>query len=272
MCQSLLPNVPVCIYVHGSFVTSSETEHQAAKTHRWLRSVSRGQSLQIINFMWPSSRPIVIPTVNLDVNLLGRRAARNGWYLAELIRHIPRECPVCLIGHSHGCRAIASALHLMGGGSVQGVTHPSARFKGRPIRTVFAASAMRHDWLNPGERYGNALCATGCLINLKNRHDPALLLYPLRHAFAGHALGSTGFTNGDKRDLQVWSRKVQDYDVEQLIGVGHMWPRFLQHQRLAWLIRNFVYFPEVRSNGRTASCDQTASIADDHRIPSPVSG
>ena len=143
---------------------------------------------------------------------------------------------------------------------MQGITHLAAGSDMRPIRTVFAAAAIRHDWLNPGERYGRALCSTDCLINLENRYDPALFIYPLSNLFAGRSLGSIGFTDGDRRDLGNWSRKVQDYDVSEFIGVGHLWPRFLQDQRLAWLIRNFVYFPKCGPTaGTTASGEQTVS-------------
>lgn len=248
MCQSLQPGVPICIYVHGSFVSTDDVAYQAASTRRWLQSASCGSPVHVINFTWPSSRPILIATVSCDVNLLGRRAARNGWYLAELLRHLPPESPICLIGHSHGTRVVASALHLMGGGQVQGVSHPYSRPNGRRIRTVFAAAAIRHDWLNPGERYGRALCSTECLINLKNRHDAALCLYPLRHPFSGHALGKRGFSSRDRRDLRGWSHKVQDYDVTRCIGHHHMWPQYLRYSSLAWLIRNYVFFPELMSS------------------------
>ena len=259
LCQSFVAGVPVCIFTHGSFLGTHEMEVQFRRTNQWLRSASGGQPLQLINFAWPSGRPLRIPRVNLDVNLLGRRAARNGWYLAELIRHIPPDCPICLIGHSHGSRLIASALHLMGGGIVQGVRHRHVQVNGRRIRVVFAASAMRHDWLNPGERYGRALCATSCVLNLKNRHDPALMLYPLRHPFSGHSLGTRGFTRRDRKSLGSWSPKVQDCDVTLLIGYSHMWPLYLEHQRLAWLIRNFVFFSETQTNGVASADSQSDS-------------
>lgn len=258
LCRSLVPGVPICIYVHGSFVSPEEIGRQAEMTNRWLRSASCGQPLQVIDFVWPSYRPIIVPTVKLDVILLGRRAARNGWYLAELIRYLPPECPICLIGHSHGTRVIASALHLMGGGEVQGVAHPHARPHGRLIRAVFAASAVSHDWLNPGERYGRAPCAVSSLINLKNRHDAALLLYPLRRPFSGLSLGTVGFTRRDRDLIGRRSSKLLDCDVTELVKCGHLWPRYLRHRSLAWLIRNYVYFPDVRQSHLVSSTEPAA--------------
>lgn len=246
MCQSLTPGVPVCINIHGSYVSQQEVIAHSALTYRWLGTAACGETVQLINFSWPTSSRINLPMVQIDITRFGRRAARNGWYLAELIRCIPLECPICLIGHSHGTRVIASALHLMAGGSVQGVTHPNSRATGRRIRAVFAASAIRRDWLNPEERYGRALCSTECLINLKNPHDAALMVYPLRHLFSGHALGATGLGSHNRDRLRGWSSKVIDYDVSSLVGHHHIWPYYTTHSSLARLIRNYIYFPDAQ--------------------------
>ena len=271
MLQSLRPDIPICIKVHGSFVSREGIIDEGHITYRWLCSAACGAKMQLIHFTWPSSRPWLTPTIQCDVNILGRRAARNGWYLAELIRHLPPGTPVCLIGHSHGCRLISSALHLMGGGRVQGHAHPGARRNGRPIRVVFAAAAMRHDWLNPEERYGRALCVAECLMNFRNRRDCALRLYPLRHPFSGHSLATSGFTTRDRRRLKSWSRKVAQYDVTPLIGHGHMWPNYVAHRRLAHLIRSYVYFtdrfPQTPASGAQASRQATAPSTTTGRLP-----
>jgi len=240
--DSLIPGLPVCIKVHGSFVSPTDVEAEAQMTHRWLSRVSPGQPLQLIHFAWPSSYPL-LPTIKCDSTYLGRRAARNGWYLAEFLQNIPADTPICLIGHSHGCRLIASALHLMAGGRVQGHVHPWSRAAGRRIRVVFAASAMRHDWLNPGEKYGRAMQSTESLLNLRNRHDAALMLYPLRHPFSGHSMATMGINSGDRSRLGRQTRRVFQCDVTHLIGYRHMWPGYVAHPQLAWTIRNYVFFP-----------------------------
>jgi len=241
LAQSITPGVPVCISIHGSFVSQQDVINEEPLMNRWLETASGGHSFHQINFSWPSSYPI-LPTIKCDSTYLGRRAARNGWYLAEFIRYLPPECPICLVGHSHGCRLISSALHLMAGGSVQGKIHPWSRVNGRRIRVIFTAAAIKHDWLNPGERYGRALCSAECILNLRNRHDPALLVYPLRHPFSGKSLAISGFTDGDRRELQGWSTRVADYDVTHLIGCRHGWPRYLAQLQLAWSVRRYLFF------------------------------
>ncbi len=193
-----------------------------------------------------------------DTNQLGRRACRNGYYLAELIQHLPPECPVCLIGHSHGTRVISSCLHLLAGGAIQGIQHPFARVNGRLIRTVFTGSAIDHHWLNPGKRYDRALSSTQCLLNMTNCYDPALAVYPFRMPLLVRpALGMTGLTRLDRRRLGPMSRKVLDFDVTPIIGASHYWPYYFQQPGLAMAMRNYVYFPDVVP-AMTVAANETA--------------
>ncbi|MCP4782499.1 MAG: hypothetical protein GY878_02995 [Fuerstiella sp.] len=244
LCAGLEPGVPVCIMVHGSFVDTASAKRESACTWKWLRRGSMGHKMQMIYLSWPSYSPLG-PLVQLEVNKLGRQAGRNGYYLAELTQHVPPECPICLLGHSHGTRVISSALHLLAGGTVQGVRHPFARAEGRHIRTVFTASAIDHDWLNPTGRYGRALCSTQCLLNLKNMRDPALRFYACRlPLISKRPLGQTGLTSRDRHHLGGWGRRVNDYDVTGIIGAAHLWPYYFTKPSLACVLHNYVYFPD----------------------------
>lgn len=242
--SQLQPGVPVCVVVHGSFVDLPNASKESVCTWKWLRDSGNGQPVQVIYFYWPSFKRISL-TVQRDVNLLGRQAARNGFYLADLISQIPPECPTCLIGHSHGTRVIASGLHLMSGGTVQGVAHRHARANGRRIRSVFLASAIDHDWLNPGHKYDRALCSTECLLNLTNERDRALRIYPLRlPLIARRPLGLCGLTKKDRYQLGAISQKVVDYSVANAIGSEHLWPYYFNQPQLAMTMKNYVYFSD----------------------------
>ena len=139
---------------------------------------------------WPSDGILTLTPGNpassalpgVDVAILGRRAEMNGIRLARLVQMLPPECPVCLIGHSHGARMVASALHLMGGGTIsecQLSYQPAAR----RVRAIFAAAAIDHDWFNPGQRFDCGFRSAECMLNLKAPGDWALAVYPLRRPF-----------------------------------------------------------------------------------------
>ena len=240
--QSILPGVPVSVFCHGSFVSWEDVLNESCETWKWVHQACPDQPVQMVYFSWPSDRPIIVPIIQLDVARLGHRAGRNGFYLANFVQQLPSECPVCLVGHSHGTRVVASALHLIGGGAVEGYVLRPGPYPQHRLRAVFAASAIDHDWMNPGERYDRALCSVECLLNLRNKCDPALLIYPLRHPFAGRALGAMGFTRRDRRDLGSAGQKIQTLDLTSEIGHGHYWPNYFQRPWLARAIRNYLFF------------------------------
>jgi hypothetical protein len=139
--QSLIPGVPVCIVVHGSFMDPPSIAPESRATWNWLRNGRRDLPLQVIYLSWPSDETLA-GLIGLNVTRLGDRAGRNGFYLASLVQMLPPESPLCLLGHSHGSRVIASSLHLMGGGVVEGYRHSCANCLGRQIRVVFAARRL----------------------------------------------------------------------------------------------------------------------------------
>ncbi|MCA9011567.1 MAG: alpha/beta hydrolase [Planctomycetaceae bacterium] len=242
--QSIQPGTPVCIFCHGSFVSWNDVLKESCETWKWLHHACPNQPIQMIYFSWPSDRPIVSPIIQLDVNRLGRRAGRNGFYLASLIHHIPSECPVCLMGHSHGTRVITSSLHLMAGGEVDGYVLTPGPCPHHRLRAVFAASAIDHNWMNPGYRYDRALHCVEGILNLQNECDAALFIYPLRHPFSGGALGFTGLSRKDRIRLGPYGSRIQDLNLTEELGAGHYWPNYFQRPWLAKTIRNYLFVNE----------------------------
>jgi hypothetical protein len=240
---SLTPQIPVCIMVHGSFMDSGSVVPESLRTWQWLRHGARGRPFQLIYFRWPSWR-LPSALINVDVVILGRRASRNGFYLAELLRQLPRDSAVSLLGHSHGTRVISSAAHLLAGGTVEGFGLADRTGGCQQLRAVFAASAIDHDWLNPGERFDRALCSLQCLLNLQNRHDPALLLYPGHRVGARRALGQVGLTEKDRKALGLRNCQVRDLDVTEAIGCRHLWPFWTAEPSLACRASAYLFRPE----------------------------
>lgn len=245
MLQTLDPQAPICIMVHGSFVKWESALSDASHTYYWLRGASPGAPLNVIFFTWPSDdvKTRIIP---LDVNILGKRAEYNGFYLTRLISQLPPHHQISLLGHSHGARIVSSALHLIGGGTIQGVSLSQCGVhvccQCRHFRVVFAAAAINHNWLNPGERYGCALRCTDCLVNLRNKKDRILLFYPVLAPISRRALARTGFTWLDRRALGEEYDRVNDIDVSKCVGGGHMFPNYYSHPELAEMIVPAIYF------------------------------
>lgn len=237
----LIPGVPICIMVHGSFMDSPSVVPESFRTWNWLKHGAAGRPFQMIYFRWPSYR-LPSPLINIDVAILGRRASRNGFYLASFLKQLPHDTPVTLVGHSHGTRVISAAAHLMAGGTVEDIQCPELACSGRPLRAVFAASAIDHDWLNPGERFDRALCSIDCLLNLRNQHDLALMVYPLRRIASRAALGSVGLTRSDRAALGSRSAQVQEINVSADIGFRHFWPSYTEEYGIARRAANYLFW------------------------------
>jgi hypothetical protein len=233
---------PICIMVHGSLVDEFGSRVDSRGTYRWLRSAAPQMPLHVIFFDWPSQRCIG-PHAAVQFIQLGRQAARNGFALANLVCQLP-DSPVCLIGHSHGARVVCSAAHLMGGGEVQGrsLGNPDQRHR---MRLVLAAAAIDHDWLNPGERYCRAVARAENIVSMENKHDPALLLYPLQRPFGTHALGQKGLHKSDEKALGHLRNRIFHLDVAPLVRKRHVWPYYYDEPRLAHAVASSFYFPEV---------------------------
>lgn len=238
--RTLIPGVPVCIFVHGSFVELPNQYVEAAGFYSQVHAQSPGP-VQMIFFTWPSDGPYS-GCFPIDVAVRGRQADFNGFHLAYLLSQIPESCPVCFVGHSHGSRVILSGMHLAGGGTIEGYSFPYSTGYSRRVRVILAAGAMDHHWLNPGQQYECALNRVECLLNLQNRKDLALAAYPLSHPFARRAVARSGFTGHDARKLGYQAAKLRNCDVTHLVGPKHYWPYYYKQPSIIAAMIPYLHF------------------------------
>ena len=240
---SLTPGAPVCFVVHGSFTSWKGLCGDCGPEYRWIRGPAPMRPLTVVFYTWPSTAPIAYEP-HLDVAILGMRASFNAVYLGDLISRMPPGQMVCVMGHSHGARMAAATLHLLAGGEVEG-THlsylPSPQTR---IRSVLVAAAMDHHWLDPGQRYGLAMCRAECLLYMRNDHDMVLSIYPFRRVFSRRALGEKGLSRGDQERLGPLNSKIVQLDVTNVIQSGHMGNNYYIHPELAQAIEPYVYFDD----------------------------
>jgi hypothetical protein len=85
------------------------------------------------------------------------------------------------------------------------------------------------------------------VLNIRNRHDPALKIYPLHRPFASRALGSAGFTRSDFRKLERACWKLKELDVTDEFGHVHYWPEYFNRPWVAARLRNFVHATDVHA-------------------------
>ncbi len=242
MFQMLPRSAPVLILVHGSFVDFEE-EPELLQTCEWIRSAAPDQPLLVLCYRWPSDIGWKAILGSIAVCQLAHRAEFNGFYLSQLINRVPPGNSVSLLGHSHGCRMIAAALHLLSGGRVKGKSLPPCDWSERCLRVTFFSAAMDHDWLNPGERYDLAINRMCWLQNHRHTCDWALLTYPGRYPGSACALGKTGFTRKDLKRLGWQATKIEQITGQGKLNWGHFLSSYLKDRAIKPRVLSNIYSP-----------------------------
>src|SRR3954471_19714558 len=194
------------VQVQGSLTTPDIALGGLLWTHSWL-SYNRALTpdVVVVAFDWPSQRVHRLDV--RDINEKGRRAYVAAYHLARFVQAFPPRSRICLLGQSYGGRVVTSALHLLGGGRLNSQSNdppvplPTLR-SDLSLRAVVIAGAADRHWLDPGERLDRALVACEAFLNLYNRRDEALRLYPFLIRSGHHrALGRVGLRASDLRRL-----------------------------------------------------------------------
>jgi hypothetical protein len=240
---------PVLIQVQGSLTTPDIALGGLLWTHTWLRGngAMRPETV-VIAFDWPSQR--VYRSDVRDINEKGRRAYIAGYHLARFVQGFPPGSRICLLGQSYGGRVVPSALHLLGGGGLDSQDHdPPARLPYlRPdlhVRGVILAGASDHDWLDPGRRLDRALQGCEAFLNLYNRSDDALILYPYLIRSDHHrALGRLGLTNRDFARLGPLAARYEERDTHDLLGTEHTLLDAMANRQIGRWIAPYLWAPD----------------------------
>lgn len=274
---SLRPDVPLCMMVHGSLMEWNQMLGEGHETFDWLSKAANGP-FQMVFVTWPSER-ILVPLPPVDFPMLGKQGGYNGLYLARVLSKMPSDVRISMIGHSHGARMVVSALHLTGGGDVEGFRMQPRDTPWPRMRGVLAAAAFDHHWLDPDQRYDHALINTESLLNFRNRDDFALRMYPLRLPFGRESLGRVGFNSYDRNVLGSNYSKVRDVEVTSVLGVKHIWPWFYNQPQIAQMLAPYLFFqedvpPQVtmkpQSHWPFMASKETEAYATKQRPPSPT--
>ena len=239
---SIRPDRPVCFVVHGSYNWWRDVMAESRLIHRWIRAAAPPRPIQVVIFTWPSNgnMPYLLP---VDLAILGRRSAAHGTYLASIITQFPADQRVSIVGHSHGARTAVAALHVLGGGALEnGQALPPGHAVPQHLRAVLLAAAIDHDWLNPADRYGQALMVPEKVLLMRNSRDATLGIYPLRKAFGDRALGRGGLGPDDRFALGPLGSKVVEMDVAQIADWHHGFAHYHEQPALAAGMLPYVYF------------------------------
>lgn len=226
------------IWVHGDRMEACEAFDAGRKIYRELiRCTTDKTPIRFIILSWPSAKTLTRPVA--DARLKASRTLSAGIHLAGLLKIIPQEDRVSLIGFSFGVRIIATALHLLGGGDVSGAAFAGAVADHQKYHVVFFASAIDCDWLQPGHKFGKAIGEMESLLLLNNYCDRILKHYGKLYCHCARrgpeALGYTGLTitGGPAADQD----RIRQFNSSGFVGKQHAWRPYIYSPTLMSMIR-----------------------------------
>jgi len=183
------------------------------------------QPIRLVIWSWPTTQ---IRGPVKDYHLKSARSRQSGWQLAWFLDHMPESTSVSLIGYSLGARVVSGALHLLGGGELDGLRYHSSRCGHRTsYRVALMAAAYDADWIQPHGYYGRGLAKIDQLWVLTNRLDPAMRFYNLSTSRGRiPALGWVGVP--EPATLGHWARRVNVVNITEEVGRHHRLAEYLK--------------------------------------------
>ncbi len=203
------PGKPLVIWIHGNWIT-------------WRNSLRMGQVLadhlapvaqdpwQMLIWSWPADRcgrPL------RDARRNACRADQHAQLLAALLKKLPKQTPVRLVGHSYGARMILAALHQVAISSPQ----PLPKW-----RAVLWVPAVEYWAIGPAGRFGLWWEVVEEVLLVTNCRDRVLRGY--RCVEKTEALGRVG---PGKLPAPA-AEKLKHLETAPLVGCKHSWLYLLQ--------------------------------------------
>jgi hypothetical protein len=224
-------------YITGNRDDEEETLDDGLEVYATLSACDPAARLRFVIWSWPSDK-ICGPL--RDFRVKAARTDCEAYYLGAVITRLDPLAPLSLIGYSYGARVVGGALHLAGGGVLNGRVLPAAPGSRQiAARAVFLAPAIDDDWLLPGRRHGLALTQVDRLWASFNPCDPVLKRY---HIIVKHdnptALGFAGPAPGPWP--AEYSERLDAENVCAEIGKTHWMENFISSPTIAARIRQYA--------------------------------
>jgi len=224
------------IYIHGNRTTQQEalTGGLAVYDQTFLEWKD-APPVRFVIWTWPSDR---IGREIKDVRTKANYAEQHSFHLARLLTQMKTHRQVAIIGYSFGGRLAINALHLVGGGNVDGFRLDAEDRSIPPVNLTLMAPAIRNDcfccdkWL--------ALSSINQLFILYNSKDIYLRFYKLaKFDFNHKALGFTGMQSYRRGYLS--KDQIKQFDASTRVGADHSYLSYIVDKRVESLVRSNLY-------------------------------
>jgi alpha/beta hydrolase family protein DUF900 len=234
------PQIATVVFLHGNRISYEEAFTKGWTAYRRLLRCAEERPVRFVIWSWPSEA--IRGPIN-DARVKASRTNPAGYYLAWFLDQLRPNVPVSLWGHSFGARVATGALHLLGGGAIDGHrldhrSHPTRP----PMQAVLLAAALDNDWLCPGHCHGQTLSQVSGMLLVNNGCDALLKRYHLLYCrrSCAQALGYTGLGQGCL--LEADWKKISQVDACCQVGRRHTFDGYIDSPDLMARMRPFLLF------------------------------
>jgi Alpha/beta hydrolase of unknown function (DUF900) len=204
------------VYVHGNWMEWKNARERGMHVYQLLASKTDAP-IRLVLFSWPSQREGRIAP---DVREKAALAHVESYYLADFLKHIPNDQSIGMMGFSFGGAVICGALHMLGGGSLDGRVLPHPIVVHQNVKVSMVAPAFDRNQLGPCGKYEFALGQIERLVNLYNSVDPVLKRFRFIDRGSPEAAGLLGI-NARGGERLLTAPNIVQYDCSRAAGRTH---------------------------------------------------
>lgn len=234
------PGTLTQIWIHGNQISHARAFSVGWTVYTSLaRRATNEQPLRFVIWSWPSDK---VRGPFQDVRVKAARTLPASFHLARFIDAIQSDVHVGLTAYSFGGRIVLGALHLLGGGSLNGQTVAFQNVAARPLMdVVLIASATDNDWLLPGHARGKALKVVNRMLLVRNSCDKVLRFYHWLYGrrSCAEALGRIGM--GGLGQLGADQSKIAQFDACCLVGPDHYWANYFASPAIVGRLLPYIF-------------------------------
>ena len=251
------PGAVTTIFVHGNDTNADMALRGGTGLYSQLvgNPTAPAPATRFIIWSWPNQATTL--RVRKTTQASAGRLGIESYYLACLLRHVADQSPTSVVGYSSGSSVVGGALHILGGGTLEGrflLSPPQP--EASKIHAVMLGAAMPNDWLLPGMPYDRAWTQLSRLVVTVNPDDAVLHWYPLLWGRNGPvALGSTGVP--DITRLGAWQAKLVQLDLRAVMHRNHGWKYYSTSPTITQILKQeMMTLPAAQQRGNVSLARQ----------------
>ncbi|RMF36894.1 MAG: hypothetical protein D6753_18635 [Planctomycetota bacterium] len=214
--------VRTVIYIHGNWTEAASVRERGLRIYCRLKQMN-APPMRFLIYSWPSTRDRS-ERILRDIQHKSWRLDFEAFVVAHLLRQMPPDRPLGILGFSFGGAIAAGALHLDAGGR-WGPYRLDGPAPERQVHVTLLAPAFDRDAFRPCGEFSQAIQQCGRIVNYYNSCDPVLkhfrLIDPQTRPEAAGFSGVIAARNSSSRGPIMEDPRIEQINCCCSIGRTH---------------------------------------------------